>query len=100
MIRKLTRPNIDTPWVGIVTTLDPLHGKHFSENYIVNGKHIFRNEEDDASGLERTITIIWDSKEVWEEFLADPIMQEMRDNIFQKFRDSGIIETIVSLSEI
>jgi len=100
MIKKLTRPNLETPWANVDASLSELQLEHLNEKYFSTGKHIFRNVEDDIFGLVRTLTVIWESKEAWEEFLADPIMQEMRDNISQQFKDSGITEEIVSLFEI
>ena len=100
VIKKLTRPNLDTPWPNIEVSISVAHSEHLNVNYLSTGKHIFRNIEDDVNGLERTLTVLWESKDVYEEFVADSLMQEMRDNISQKFKDSGISENIVSLSEI
>jgi hypothetical protein len=100
MIKKIVRPDVNVAWPVTGQEMDATHVEHFYINYTNNGKQIFRNVEDSDTGLERTLTVLWESKEVWEEFSADPIMQEMRDKQAQVFRDLGITEEIVSLSEI
>jgi hypothetical protein len=99
-IRKLVRPNLDTTWVDPATTTDPEHVKHYFTNYIHTGKEIFRNSEDDITGLERTETVLWASKEVWDEFAADPVMQDMRDAHSQNLKDAGILSENISEYEI
>ena len=99
LIKKLVRPNADTPW-ATPTLLDPEHVKYFGKNYIDTGKQIFRNAEDSTDGLERIVTVLWESKEIWEEFEADPIMQAMRDSHSQNLINAGITEETISLTEI
>jgi hypothetical protein len=100
MIKKLVRPNLETEWPDSKILTPVEHVEHFSKNYIDTGKQIFRNIEDDTTGLERTVTVLWESKEIWEEFNADPVMQSMRDTNSQRLQSLGITEEVVSLSEI
>jgi len=100
IIKKLVRPGVDTPWPDTLVTMDPQLIEHFKTNHIETGKHIFRNTDDHKNGLERTLTVLWETKEAWEEFEADPLMTEMRNHVSQLFKDAGITEEIVSFSEI
>jgi hypothetical protein len=100
LTKKLTRTNIEIPWVDAVTTLDPQYIEYFNKNYVETGKQVFRHSEDDELGLERTVIVLWESKEVWDEFEADTLMTEMRSIHSQNIKNAGITEETVSLVEI
>jgi hypothetical protein len=100
LIKKLVRPNLDTPWLDAKETLDLQQLTQFKNNYVDNGKQMLRHSEDDQIGLVRTVVILWESKEAWEEFDADPIMQAMRAAHSQNLKDAGITEETISFSEI
>jgi hypothetical protein len=100
VIKKLVRPNLDTPWTDPKSMLDPQHLNYFKINYVENGKQMLRHTEEDQTGLERTVVILWESKEMWDEFNADPLMQTMRAIHSQNIKDAGITEETISMSEI
>jgi hypothetical protein len=100
VIRKLTRPDLTVEFPDLPATMDPAHKVHFGENYVVTEKHIFRQAEVDMTGLIKTTTVLWTSKEAWDEFSADPVMQAMLASNSALFASLGIVEETVSATEI
>jgi hypothetical protein len=99
-IKKLTRPNLDTPWPDAREVLTAEQMEYFNTKYVLTGKQIFRNFEDDESGLVRTQTVLWESKEVWEEFEADPMGLGIRNMHNQHISNLGIVSSDFSEGEI
>jgi hypothetical protein len=99
IIKKIVRPNESVDFPFLPTVMDPIHIGHFTANYNVTGKRIFHRAEPGENSLERMIIMLWDSKESWDEFNADPVMQEMRDKTSQLFAELGITEETVSSTE-
>lgn len=63
-------------WMAVAS---PEHLEHFRIHYEETDKHLFRYPDNTENPLERLVYIIWDSKESYDECMADPVMQEMRD---------------------
>jgi hypothetical protein len=97
--KKFIRPDQSVEFPNLQTKIDPAHREHFINNYVLTGKHVFRQSEYDDTELQLTTTIIWESAQAWQEFSDDPVMQELLANNSALLQSLGITEEIVSLTE-
>ena len=75
--RKYTRPSVDVAWhfskTEYAAELTEFK-EHLRENYIVTGKLLFQEPTEDL--LTMTYTGIWDSRESFDLYDVDPILQK------------------------
>lgn len=89
-ITKQTRPSkeVDFFTPKKLNEIDQTYGDYFQENYIKPEKFLHAYTEVSPSGLELTMTAIWDEKESAEKFKQDPVVIErfikVREDYFQK----------------
>ena len=100
VIKKLVRPSTDVAWPKYADLADPTHLDYFDKNFSQPGKHIFRNNEENPNGLDRTLTVLWESKEAYDEFMADTTMQKMAAHLAEIYAGLGITQELVSESSI
>jgi hypothetical protein len=79
---------------------DPAHLDHFRINYEETNKHLFRYPDTTDNPLERLVHIIWDSKESYDEFMADTVMQETRAAHASLLTSLGITSEDIDFQEL
>lgn len=99
VIKKIVRPDETVEFPFLPAIADPAHLTHLNVNYEQTGKNIFREAEQGATPLERIITMFWDTKESYDEYMADPVIAEMRTAFSQVIADRGMTEETVSLTQ-
>lgn len=102
IIRKQTRPNTSVPFFqqSSAPVTDELK-LYYQQNYVLTDKVIYMHHEISEDSLELFITMIWDSRESIDGFLADPIIIEQLLNIKDTFMEErGLTEIIVSNTEV
>jgi hypothetical protein len=78
VVKIQNRPNTSVPfWQGRNDpALTDEFRNYFYETYVLTGKFISASAEVSSAGLTLTNTMIWNSTEEWQEFLADATVQE------------------------
>ena len=102
VIRKQTRPNTSVQFFGMQTApvTDELK-TYYQQNYVLTDKLIYMHNEISEDSLELFMTMIWDSRESIDEFLADPVIVEQLLNIKKTFMDErGMTEILISNNEV
>jgi hypothetical protein len=102
IIRKQTRPNTSVPFFGMQTApVTDEFKMYYQQNFVLTDKLIYMHNEISEDSLELFMTMIWDSRESVDAFLADPIIVEQLLSVKQTFMDErGITEILVSNSEV
>lgn len=99
--KKQIRPTNTVDFFNATLHINADYLLYFTENYINTGKFILSDNARGDSDLELVSTILWSSKEAWEEFQADTRAQtEFRAVREAYFQENGITETKESATEI
>lgn len=99
--RKVTRPNTSLEFRNMLhESVTTEVRKHWVDSYKTTGKCIIVNSTLSPDSLEMTTTMIWDSKDSWNEYQADPVMLEGLFNPIHTYQDeNGFIRELVSEEE-
>jgi hypothetical protein len=98
--KKLVSPDSSVEIPLWATAADPAHLAHFRTNYEETSKHLFRYADGTDNPLERLVHIMWDSKESYDEFMADTVMQETRAAHASLLTSLGITSEDIDFQEL
>ena len=91
-------PSVEIPlWAA---TADPAHLAHFRTNYEETSKQLFRYADGTDNPLERLVHVIWDSKESYDECMADTVLQEARASHTALLTSLGITSEDIDFQEL
>ena len=102
IIRKVTRPNISLEFRNMLHESVSLETrKHFSDNYKITNKCLIVNTELSSNQLEMTTTMVWDSKESWDQYQADSVLIAGLFTPIHAYQDeNGLSREFISDEEI
>ena len=102
VIKKQTRPNETVEFFNLASSLiSPEAREYFRSNYKTTGKLVFADVAVSPDGLTQTATMMWESKQVYDDFLADPTINAQIRDIDNEYRTAnGIVTELVSTEEI
>ena len=98
--KKLVSPDssVEIPIWAIVA--DPVHLLHYRTNYEETSKQLFRYADGTDNPLERLVHVVWDSKESYDECMADTLMQEARAYHTALLDSLGITSEDIAFQEL
>jgi len=98
---KQTRPNTDVEFFSMHIDSYPTNLKsYFHETYKKPGKLVFVEKTVSDNGLEQTTTTMWESKQVYDEFISDTNLSEHWVLQSQYMRDNSISRSRIDREEI
>lgn len=100
--KKQVRPNQTVDFFNISSPLISLEAKeYYKNNYKLTGKLVYVDVGLSDDGLTQTASMMWESKQVYDEFMADPIIGAQIRDISDEYRiANGITTELVSTEEI
>lgn len=102
IIRKVTRPNTSLEFRNMLhESVAPETRQHWVETYKVTGKCVLVDAVLSENQLEMNTTMIWDSKDSWDEYQADPILVAGLFTPIHAYQDeNGFTRSLVSEEEL
>ena len=96
--RKVTRPNTSVEFRNMLhESVSQNVKEHWIANYKNNGKCLSVESETSSNGLEMTTVTMWDSKDSWDQYQADPIFTEGLFSPIHAYQDAnGFTRELVS----
>jgi hypothetical protein len=102
LTRKVTRPNTALEFRNMLhESVSAEVRQHWVTTYKDPGKCLFVNTEMSETGLEMITTMFWDSKDSWNEYQNDPILQTGLFVPIHAYQDeNGFTRELVSEEEM
>lgn len=98
--RKVTRPNTSLEFRNMLHESVTNYVRAYWISTYKNTKCVLVDSSLSSDGLEMTTTMIWDSKDSWDEYQNDPVLLEGLFNPIHAYQDeNGFTRELVSEEE-